>query len=229
MIEVLPTGRKIWRFRYRFDNKSQKITLGEYPAFSLAEARLWREKCRSMVVHGINPVQKKQKEKLKQKDPTTVKTFAKRWLTDIVEKSNRDPRNITRVIEKDIIPIIGKLELEELTTAHIQVVLDRIKQRGSDHVALLTRNVLKLMLAYTISKGIILNNPAAAIEARYIVQATSRDVALTAKEIGILLREIYTSNMNRRHKLALHLLIICMVRKSEMIEATWSEVNFNAL
>ncbi|ELO4115057.1 tyrosine-type recombinase/integrase [Salmonella enterica] len=229
VIEVLPTGRKIWRFRYRFDNKSQKITLGEYPAFSLAEARLWREKCRSMVAHGINPAQKKQEEKLKQKDPTTVKTFAKRWLTDIVEKSNRDPRNITRIIEKDIIPIIGKLELEELTTAHIQVVLDRIKQRGSDHVALLTRNVLKRMLAYAISRGIIFNNPAAAIEARYIAQATSRDVALTAEEIGILLRGIYTSNMNRRHKLALHLLIICMVRKSEMIEATWSEVNFNAL
>ncbi|WP_258961277.1 N-terminal phage integrase SAM-like domain-containing protein, partial [Klebsiella pneumoniae] len=102
---------------------------------------------------------------------------AKRWLTDIVEKSNRDPRNITRVIEKDIIPILGKLELEELTTAHIQVVLDRIKQRGSDHVALLTRNVLKRMLAYAISRGIIFNNPAAAIEARYIAQATSRDVA----------------------------------------------------
>lgn len=226
MIEVLPTGRKIWRFRYRFDNKSQKITLGEYQAFSLAEARLWREKCRSMVVHGINPAQKKQEEKLKQKDPTTVKTFAKRWLTDIVEKSNHDPRNITRVIEKDITPTIGKLELEELTTAHIQVVLDRIKQRGSDHVALLTRNVLKRMLAYAISRGIIFNNPAAAIEARYIAQATSRDVALTAEEIAT---GIYTSNMNRRHKLALHLLIICMVRKSEMIEATWSEVNFNAL
>ncbi len=29
VIEVLPIGRKIWRFRYRFDNKSQKITLGE--------------------------------------------------------------------------------------------------------------------------------------------------------------------------------------------------------
>lgn len=128
VIEVLPTGRKIWRFRYRFDNKSQKITLGEYPAFSLAEARLWREKCRSMVAHGINPAQKKQEEKIKQKDPTTVKTFAKRWLTDIVEKSNRDPRN-----------------------------------------------VLKRMLAYAISKGIIFNNPAAAIEARYIAQATSRN------------------------------------------------------
>ncbi|ELO83276.1 TPA: site-specific integrase [Salmonella enterica subsp. enterica serovar Enteritidis] len=76
VIEVLPTGRKIWRFRYRFDNKSQKITLGEYPAFSLAEARLWREKCRSMVVHGINPAQKKQEVKLKQKDPTARQTLA---------------------------------------------------------------------------------------------------------------------------------------------------------
>ena len=132
MIEILPTGRKVWRFRFRLNNKLQKVTLGEYPSFSLAEARMWCEKCRSMVAHGINPAQKKQEEKLKQNDPTTVKAFAKRWLTDIVEKSNRDPRNITRVIEKDIIPIIGKLELEELTTAHIQVVLDRIKQRTID-------------------------------------------------------------------------------------------------
>lgn len=134
------------------------------------------------------------------------------------------------IVAHGINPIIGKLELEELTTAHIQIVLDRIKQRGSDHVALLTRNVLKRMLAYAISREIIIfNNPAASIEARYIAQATSRDVALTAEEIGILLRGIYTSNMNRLHKFGLHLLIICMVRKSEMIEATWSEVNFNVL
>lgn len=85
------------------------------------------------------------------------------------------------------------------------------------------------MLAYAISREIIFNNSATAIEARYIAQATSRDVALTAEEISILLQGSYTSNMNRRHKLAPHLLIICMVHKSELIEATWSEVNFNAL
>ncbi|MDI5811407.1 Arm DNA-binding domain-containing protein, partial [Salmonella enterica subsp. enterica serovar Anatum] len=45
---------KIWRFRYRFDNKSQQITQGENPAFSLAEARIWREKCRSLVAHVNN-------------------------------------------------------------------------------------------------------------------------------------------------------------------------------
>lgn len=67
VIEVLPTGRKIWRFRYRFDNKSQQITQGEYPAFSLAEARIWREKCRSLIAHGINPAQKSRKKSLNRK------------------------------------------------------------------------------------------------------------------------------------------------------------------
>src|SRR5690554_7466442 len=49
--------------------------------------------------------------------------------------------------------------------------------------------------------------------------AKSRDVALTPDEVGRLLRAIYQSNMNRSHKLALHLLILCMVRKSEMIRS----------
>ena len=226
VIEVLPTGRKVWRLRYRFNGKPQKATLGEYPAFTLAEARLWREECRAMIAHGVSPAQKKQQDKTKQKEPTTVDTFSKRWLTDIVESTNRHPRNIVRILDKDIIPFIGQLKIEDLTTAQVQEVIDRIKLRGSDHVALLARNVLKRMLAYAISRGIIFNNPAAAIEARYIAQASSRDVSLTAQEIGILLRGIYTSGMNRRHKLALHLLILCMVRKSELIEATWDEVNF---
>ena len=67
VIEVLPTGRKIWRFRYRFDNKSQKIMLGEYPAFSLAEARLRRKKCRSMVASGVNAGRKSRKKSFNKK------------------------------------------------------------------------------------------------------------------------------------------------------------------
>ncbi|MGL4858711.1 MAG: tyrosine-type recombinase/integrase [Enterobacteriaceae bacterium] len=226
-IEVLTSGRKVWRLRYRLNNKQEKATLGEYPAFTLLEARQWREECRSMIAHDISPAQKKQadKDKAKQKESTTVEAFAKRWMTDIVEKSNKHPRNIARIINKDIIPTIGSLQLEELSTAHIQSVIDCIKARGSDHMALLARNVLKRMLAYAISRGIIFNNAAAAIEARYIAQASSREVSLTPEEVGILLRGIYTSNLNRANKLALHLLILCMVRKSELIEATWDEID----
>jgi len=47
------------------------------------------------------------------------------------------------------------------------------------------------------------------------------------EEVGKLLRAIYQSSMNRRYKLALHLLILCMVRKTELIEARWEEIDFD--
>jgi len=83
------------------------------------------------------------------------------------------------------------------------------------------------MYAYAISRDLVSFNPAAAIEARFIAQVRSRDVALSPEEIGKLLRGIYTSSMIRSNKLAFHLLILTMVRKSELLEATWDEVDFN--
>lgn len=49
--------------------------------------------------------------------------------------------------------------------------------------------------------------------------------ALTSSEVGRLLRAIYQSSMGRSNKLALYLLILCLVRKSEMIEARWDEID----
>lgn len=35
-IEVRPAGSKIWRYRYRYAGKANMLTIGEYPAVSLA-------------------------------------------------------------------------------------------------------------------------------------------------------------------------------------------------
>jgi integrase len=51
-------------------------------------------------------------------------------------------------------------------------------------------------------------------------------VVLKSAEVGQVLRAVYTSSMKRAHKLALHLLLITMVRKSELIEARWTEIDF---
>jgi integrase len=70
-------------------------------------------------------------------------------------------------------------------------------------------------------------SPAASIEARFIATARSWDVALTQPEIGQLLRAIYQSSIRRQYKLAPHLLILCMVRKGELIGARWDEIDFD--
>jgi len=93
-------------------------------------------------------------------------------------------------------------------------------------MALQTRNVMKRLFAYAIARGKTQFNPAAAIEARFIATARSRDVALSQAEIGQLLRGIYQSSIRRPYKLALHVLILCMVRKGELIGTRWEEIDF---
>ncbi|GAB6047387.1 tyrosine-type recombinase/integrase [Methyloparacoccus murrellii] len=259
-VEVQPGGAKTFRYRYRLggrESKQEKVTLGDYPTYSLAEARTWRDDCKALAGRGLSPMAMKrgdaipedaapavkelaqafirewclktrEKARIKEeaaKEADTVEAFARRWYAEIVTPANSNPRNILRALEKDVIPAIGSKQIADVTVTDILAITDKIKNRGADQMALQTRNVLKRLFAYAIAREKTQFNPAAAIEAKFIAQAKSRDVALTQEEIGKLLRAIYQSSMKRAHKLALHLLILCMVRKSELIEARWEELD----
>jgi len=256
-VEVMPGGAKVWRLRYRLAGKQEKVTLGDYPTYSLAEARTWRDDCKTLAGRGLSPMALKRGdpipgdaapavkelaqafirnwcmkavERVKAKEAEakaadTVEAFAMRWYKEIAEPANSNPRNILRALEKDVIPAIGTKQVADVTVTDILAITDKIKNRGADQMALQTRNVLKRLFAYAIAREKTQFNPAAAIEAKFIASARSRDVALSPEEVGKLLRAIYQSSMKRAHKLALHLLILCMVRKSELIEAKWEELD----
>lgn len=252
-IEVTPNGGKTWGLRYRLNNKQEKATLGAYPAYSVAEARQWRASCRALAARGLSPMALKRGdpiphdakpevkelarafirnwclkaiEKAKAKEAgDTVETLTWCWYAEVAQPNNSNPSNIKRVLEKDIIPAIGAKQIADVTVSDVLAITDTIKARGADQSALQARNVIKRIFAYAIARQKTTFNPAAAVEARYISQARSRDVALTPNEIGKLLRAIYSSSMRRSHKLALHLLILCMVRKSELLEACWEEID----
>lgn len=259
-VEVMPGGAKVWRMRYRIGGrgaKQEKITLGDYPTYSLAEARSWRDDCKILAGRGLSPMalrrgdaipedaapavkelaqafirewclKTREKARIKEeaaKEADTVEAFARRWYAEIVEPANSNPRNILRALDKDVIPAIGSKQIADVTVTDILAITDKIKNRGADQMALQTRNVLKRLFAYAIAREKTQFNPAAAIEAKFIASAKSRDVALSPDEVGKLLRAIYQSSMKRAHKLALHLLILCMVRKSELTEARWDEID----
>jgi integrase len=225
-IEVMPGGKKVWRLRYRFRDRQEKVTLGGYPSYSLLAARKWREECRESIGRGDSPMQIRRSEKEQAKSADTVSAFSERWLSEVVSKDVKNPQNIERALNKDILPEIGNKKLAEVTTLDVLAITDRIKARGADHMALVTRNIIKRMYAYAISRRLARFNPAAEVEAKYIAQHKSREVALTPKEVGEVIRTIYASSKRRSHKLALHLLLLTMIRKSEMINAKWEEIDF---
>ena len=53
-LEINPNGSKLWRHRYRFNNRATMMSLGPYPLVSLLEARQARNKNKQLLFKGIN-------------------------------------------------------------------------------------------------------------------------------------------------------------------------------
>jgi hypothetical protein len=61
---VEPSGGKLWRFRFKFGGKEKMLSLGSFPAVSLADARTSRDEAQKLLAKGINPSDQKKQEKL---------------------------------------------------------------------------------------------------------------------------------------------------------------------
>ena len=48
-------GSKSWHFRFYWDGKQPRISLGVYPAITLRDARTRRDEARNLVAKGIDP------------------------------------------------------------------------------------------------------------------------------------------------------------------------------
>jgi integrase len=228
MLEVMPSGSKTWRYRYQLHGVRQPaLTIGSYPGISLAEARKRRDEWATLVAHGESP--KRAVQIAKSAKLNTVAAFGSEWLNEqIIGKSASYATTMRRIMQKDVFPTLGSMPLLDVKPIDIMALCDRIKSRGSPKMALLTRNVLKRMYDFAIARQLAETNPTAALVARFIATEESRTRVLSPAEIGQVLRAIYASDIRRALKLALNLLFITMVRKTELTEAKWKEFDLEA-
>jgi integrase len=227
VLEVLTSGSKVWRYRYTLNAKQQPlVTIGDYPAINLAAARVRAKALAATVATGVSPVGEARKSRGADEILNTLRELGDRWLQqEVIGLSESYYQATKRVLEKDVYPAIGNKALDLVDARDVMAICDRIKGRGSPQAALFARNALKRMYAYAISRLLVTVNPAQQIVARFIAKPNSRTRVLAPNEIGTLMRTIYASNMSRTYRLALHLLVITMVRKSDLIEAEWEELD----
>jgi integrase len=232
VIEVMTTGTKIWRFRYSLHGKRQPLaTIGDYRMISLRVARAKAQKYAEMVAQGISPVATARRDRGAESKADVLREAAELYLaTAMAGKSDEYRRTTRRALDKDVLPAIGGKPITAVTADDIVAICERIKSRGSPKMALHTRNVVKRLYAYLMARQLATRNPAAIVPARSIATFDSRTRVLSGDEIGTMLRAIDASSIRRPLKLALHLLVLTMVRKSDLVESTWAEFDLdNAL
>lgn len=227
-MEVYPSGGKTWRYRYRMNGKEEKVALGKYPAVGLKAARLKRDEFAAQVAAGESPAQQKQLAKVALADMTKVAEFGERYFAEMVAKDRKDPRCLRSYLDKDIYPVIGAKAIRNVTTEDVRGLIWRKKDHGHDAAAAEIRGLLKRLFDYALTFGLVKINPVLALPMRHVFKARARERTLSPQEIRVFLRTVNQSNIRRQFKLALHLLLITMVRKSELLLARWEHVDFEA-
>jgi integrase len=217
-----------WLFRYRLNASSEKVTLGRYPDLTLKAARAKRDELAAQVADGKSPAQEIRKAKAGSATVSTVREFGDRYFQEQVARNWKNPVQIRRYLDNEIYPALGDKFLKEITALDVQAIVYRKRDNGRVAAAMQLRGVMKRMFDYAIEVQQVTMNPAAMVATRYIGKARKRSRVLNPQEIRLYLHTVYRSNIRRQFKLALHALLLTLARKSELLQARWQHVDFDA-
>jgi len=231
-IEVRPTGSKIWRYRYRFASKANMLTIGEYPAVSLAEARLARDRARVLLKAGSDPTQVARIQRAAKVEQAS-NTFAV-VAAELMEKRAKklSPGSVVRerrMLEKDL-GAIGDLPINDITAPLLLLTLRKIEARGAIETAHRARAAASLVFRYAIATGRCKQNPAADLAGALTSAKTKHFASITEpQEVAKLLKAIYGYQGSPIVLAALKLSALWFVRPGELRHARWEEIDFARL
>lgn len=230
-IEVTPSGGKLWRLRYRFDGKAKMLSLGIYPAITLAQARERREAARKMLAQGVDPSAHKQQEKTAAAAQVlTMELLAREWYD--YNRPRWAPATSSKVLqylESDIFPVIGRQPASEVQRPELVELVRKIEKREAFNVARKVRQWLSQIFRFGLAKGVVPGNPATDLD---VVAAhaprTRHHPHVSEGELPELLERLETAQCDITSKIAIRLLALTAVRPGELRLAPWSEFDLDA-
>lgn len=131
-LNVTSGGSKSWLFRYMLDGRAHWLGLGSFPDVTLAEARTKAAEQRELLRNGFDPLEQKRTRKrlgraaamkaMPFKDAAGQYIQANRagW------KNAKHAQQWENTLTAYAYPVLGKLDVSEIETAHVLRVLDPI-------------------------------------------------------------------------------------------------------
>ena len=227
-VTVSPKGTITFRLDYRLNGRRETLTVGRYGAREGISLLLARERCmeaRRAIAAGQSPSQEKQREKRRMNEAKTFAQFANRWLEEArMAESTRSMRK--SIIDRDIMPSFRSRLLAEIGPEDLRNLCEKVKARGAPATALHLRDIVKQVFGFAALHGDKAPNPADEVGPSSIATFLPKDRALSPSEIRIVHRVLDATATLPTIRLALRLILLTLVRKSELIEATWTEIDF---
>ena len=230
-IEINPNGSKLWRHRYRFNNKATMMALGTYLEVSLLDARQARDRNKQLLKQGLNPKRPKIDNYRDNPDEISFKGMFFNWLNN--KKDEWTPGYAEDILQRAnsyLLPIIGKMPIDEINSPIMLKLLLEIQDKGLLDTLQKVKGIANGVFSHSVGMGIITVNPVRDLPNDIFKKKLIKQHATITdpKEIGLLLnmldQHIGSDEVNAALTIAPHVFL----RPGELTGLLWSEVDFHA-
>jgi len=222
----------LWQFRYRFGGKEKTLSLGEYPAISLKEAREKTFEARRLLTQNKDPSTAKQEAAvhfLNTLNPrNSVEFITREWFGKFSsEWVEGHSTKIMRRFERDLFPYLGKTELNSVAPAQLLSVLRKIEARGALETAHRLLQDCGRIWRYAVATSRADRDITGDLRGALPPPKETHLGALTKPtEVGALLRNIGEYQGSQVVRFALQLAPHVFVRPGNLRSAEWTEFEF---
>jgi hypothetical protein len=150
-LRVTAGGTKAWTFLYTAAGRRRRITLGRYPAVSLAKARTLALEARALIANGVDP---------RARGAMTVNDLVEAYIAKHTA-TLKSGAEIARRIRKNIVPVIGNVPLAQLHRRDATRVVDAVTGRGAPVEATFAFQDLRSILRWAVARGDLDHDPIA--------------------------------------------------------------------
>lgn len=237
-------------FKYKFQGKSKELSLASWPKTSLKEIRALATAARSNLDDGIDPITLRKTNKLSkaieetnkrnelnnqllkqiaQNNRLSVNNLFERWeKLDLVNRKDGG-KEVRRMFEKDVLPLIGNMAVEDVRKAHIINVIDTLLSRGVNRMSKLILSLMRQMFRFAQDRDIIENDPTSSIrKAKIGGKDTVRDRYLSEAEIRDLTAKLPSGKLLKTTECAIWIMLSTCCRIGEICKAEWQHIDLDA-
>ena len=223
------TGVKSWISAYRWQGKQQTLTIGTYPVMSLQNARQRNIEIKRLIADGINPKDDKKRQQSDSDGSRTFDTIAQRWHDD--RKAHIATTTYSRdysQYQRDIKPVIGHMNIEDITAPDVLAIGKAIEARGAPDMARRAIRQTGQIFKQAIREGLTTHNPANDLTEALQPHKVKHYPRVTSQQLPKLLQDIDAYGGHLLVRLGFWVLCYTFVRTKELRLMEWEEIDYKA-
>lgn len=213
-LRIGKNGRRFFQHRYRFLGRKKCLSVGEFPAISVQEARQIVCSHKALMARGKDPSE----EKSKLRADMTFAEFAEKHYMPHAKQHKMTWDDDAQKIAKRLNPALGSLRLSSISIRDVTLLHSAEMQRTTASTANHLLSTLRRMLNLACKWGLLEKNPAAGQEK--FREAPPRQRYLSREEVRRFLG-VLDEEPDRLSVSALRLLLYTGCRRDEILSLQW--------